>query len=146
MFSLQHPVVSAYASLYGDRLYQFKSGKLDVVMSYDASYLQFNLASKAPLSHKQLPFAHFSLADCYRHEQSGEMMMLLRQRRFYMPDIHPYFKDADEAFAWFPKLQKQILEAGNAVNRCSTWVKVYSLSPMRYGVRERYRNYPIKST
>ena len=117
MFSLQHPVVSAYASLYGDRLYHFKSGKFDVVMSYDASYPQFNLAAKAPLSYRQLPFAHFSLADCYRHEQSGEMMMLLRQRRFYMPDIHPYFKNADEAFAWFPKLQKQILEAGNAANR-----------------------------
>lgn len=117
MFSLQHPVVSAYASLYGDRLYQFKSGKFDVVMSYDASYPQFNLASKAPLSHKQLPFAHFSLSDCYRHEQSGEMMLLLRQRRFYMPDIHPYFKDVDEAFVWFPKLQKQILESGKAANR-----------------------------
>ena len=33
MFSLQHPVVNAYASLYGDRLYQFKSGKSDIVMS-----------------------------------------------------------------------------------------------------------------
>lgn len=117
MFSLQHPVVSAYASLYGDRLYQFKSGKFDVVMSYDASYPQFNLASKAPLSYKQLPFAHFSLSDCYRHEQSGELMMLLRQRRFYMPDLHPYFKDADEAFAWFPKLQAKIVEAGRGAGR-----------------------------
>lgn len=117
MFSLQHPVVSAYASLYGDRLYQFKSGKFDVVMSYDASYPQFNLVSKTPLRHKQLPFAHFSLADCYRHEQSGEMMMLLRQRRFYMPDIHPYFKDTNEAFAWFPKLHERILEAGKAAKR-----------------------------
>lgn len=117
MFSMQHPVVSAYASLYGDRLYHFKAGKSDVVMSYDASYPQFNLASKAPLSHKQLPFSHFSLSDCYRQEQSGEMMLLLRQRRFYMPDIHPYFKDVAEAFAWFPKLQAKILEAGEAAKR-----------------------------
>lgn len=117
MFSLNHPVVNAYASLYGDRLYQFKSGKDDVVMSYDASYPQFNLAGKAPLSHKQLPFAHFSLADCYRHEQSGEMMLLLRQRRFYMPDLHPYFKDVAEAFAWLPQLQAKILESAKAVNR-----------------------------
>jgi len=117
MFSLRHPVVEAYASLYGDRLYNFKAGKSDVVMSYDASYPQFNLASKAPLSHKQLPFAHFSIADCYRQEQSGEMMMLLRQRRFYMPDIHPYFKDAQEAFEWFPKLQSKILKSVEDANR-----------------------------
>ena len=116
MFSLRHPVVSAYASLYGDRLYQFKSGKSDIAMSYDASYPQFNLAHKAPLSHKQLPFAHFSLADCYRHEQSGEMMLLLRQRRFYMPDIHPYFKDIKQAFSYFPKLQSKILESGKEAN------------------------------
>lgn len=111
MFNLNHPVVGAYASLFGDRLYKFKSGDHDVVMSYDASYPQFNLAAKAPISYKQLPFAHFSISDCYRHEQSGEMMLLLRQRRFFMPDIHPYFKDAHEAFAWFPKLQKQIVGA-----------------------------------
>lgn len=117
MFSLKHPVVDAYASLYGDRLYQFKSGKSDIVMSYDASYPQFNLAAKAPLSHKQLPFAHFSISDCYRQEQSGEMMLLLRQRRFYMPDIHPYFKDIAQAFEWFPKLQAKILQSVESANR-----------------------------
>jgi len=117
MFSLNHPVVDAYASLYGDRLYQFKSGDHAVVMSYDASYPQFNLAAKKPLSYKQLPFAHFSISDCYRHEQSGEMMLLLRQRRFFMPDIHPYFKDAAEAFAWFPKLQARIIEAASDAGR-----------------------------
>jgi threonyl-tRNA synthetase len=117
MFSLNHPVVEAYASLYGDRLYQFPSGDHQVVMSYDASYPQFNLAAKAPLSYKQLPFAHFSLSDCYRHEQSGELMLLLRQRRFFMPDIHPYFKDIAEAFAWFPTLQEKIVDAAADAGR-----------------------------
>jgi threonyl-tRNA synthetase len=117
MFGLSHPVVEAYASLYGDRLYQFRSGDHEVVMSYDASFPQFNLAARAPLSYKQLPFAHFSLADCYRHEQSGELMLLLRQRRFFMPDIHPYFKDLAEAFAWFPKMQAKIVGAAAELGR-----------------------------
>ncbi len=117
MFSLNHPVVQAYASLYGDRLYRFPSGDTDVVMSYDASYPQFNLAAKAPLSYKQLPFAHFSISDCYRHEQSGELMLLLRQRRFFMPDLHPYFKDIAEAFAWLPTLQAKIVEAAADAGR-----------------------------
>jgi len=117
MFNQKHPVVDAYASLYGDRLYQFKSGKSDIVMSYDASYPQFNLAAKVPLSHKNLPFAHFSISDCYRQEQSGEMMLLIRHRRFYMPDIHPYFKDIAQAFEWFPKLQAKILQSVESANR-----------------------------
>lgn len=137
MFSMNHPVVEAYASLYGDRLYQFKSGSHDVVMSYDASYPQFNIAASAPLSYKQLPFAHFSLADCYRHEQSGEMMLLLRQRRFYMPDIHPYFKDVDEAFDWFPRLQEKIIEAAlGAGRKCQVVIEVPSRK-----IWKEYREY-----
>jgi threonyl-tRNA synthetase len=111
LFNLEHPVVKAYAALYGDRLYRFNSGGNDVVLSYDASYPQFNLAGKKPLSYRQLPFAHFSVSDCYRHEQSGELMLLMRQRRFYMPDIHPYFRDIEEAFRWFPLMQAKIIES-----------------------------------
>lgn len=117
IFNLSHPVVAAYANMYGDRLYQFKSGENPVLMSYDASYPQFNLSGKYQLSHKQLPFAHFSISDCYRHEQSGECMLLYRQRRFYMPDLHPYFKDVAEAFAWYPKIEEQIVSAAKEVGR-----------------------------
>jgi threonyl-tRNA synthetase len=117
IFNMSHPVVAAYAKLYGDRLYQLKSGKNQMVMSYDASYPQFNLAGQHALSYKNLPFAHFSISDCYRQEQRGECMLLYRQRRFYMPDIHPYFKDVAEAFEWYPRMQEQILAAASEVKR-----------------------------
>jgi len=116
VFDLSHPVVEAYAKLYGDRLFQFESGKKKVVMSYDASYPQFNLAGKYAMNHRHIPFGHFSISDCYRHEQSGECMLLYRQRRFYMPDIHPYFKDVDQAFEWYPKIEKQLLKSSQEVN------------------------------
>ena len=116
VFDLSHPVVEAYAKLYGDRLFNFESGKKKVVMSYDASYPQFNLAGKYILNHSHIPFGHFSISDCYRHEQSGECMLLYRQRRFYMPDIHPYFKDVAEAFEWYPKIEKQLLKSSQEVN------------------------------
>lgn len=115
IFDLSYPVVQAYAHLYGDRLFQFEAGKKKVVMSYDASYPQFNLAGKYDLRHRQLPFAHFSIADCYRYEQSGECMLLHRQRRFYMPDLHPYFKDVDEAFKWYPKIEQPLLSAAEEI-------------------------------
>lgn len=115
IFDLSHPVVEAYAKLYGDRLFQFPSGKKQVVMSYDASYPQFNLANKYNLNYRQLPFGHFSISDCYRYEQSGECMLMYRQRRFFMPDLHPYFKNLDEAFAWYPKIEKQLLNAAEEV-------------------------------
>lgn len=117
IFDRSHPSVQAYAKLFGDRLFQFKSGKKQVVMSYDASYPQFNLAQKYQLSYKDLPFAHYSISDCYRHEQSGECMLLYRIRRFYMSDIHPYLKSVEEAFNWYPKIENQIVEAADEIGQ-----------------------------
>lgn len=116
-FDLKHPVVQAYANLFGDRLFKFSSDKNDLVMSYDGSYPQFNLAKEYVISEKQLPFAHFSISDCYRYEQSGECMLLLRGRRFNMPDLHPYFKDVDQAWEWYPEIEEKICEAANSVDR-----------------------------
>jgi threonyl-tRNA synthetase len=117
MFDASHPVVEAYAKLYGERLFRAGQEKKDLIMGYDASYPQFNLAGKYKFHKKDLPFAHFSISDCYRYEQSGECMMFYRQRRFFMPDLHPYFKDIEEAFEWYPKIEKQILEGAKSVNR-----------------------------
>jgi threonyl-tRNA synthetase len=44
-------------------------------------------------------------------------MLLLRQRRFFMPDLHPYFKDIAEAFGWLPALQAKIVEAAADAGR-----------------------------
>lgn len=116
-FNLDHPVVQAYAGLYGERLFRLAMGKKKLVMSYDASYPQFNLAGKQKLSYRQLPFGHFSIADCYRWEQSGECMLLYRQKRFFMPDLHPYFKDVAEAFDWYSRIEAQIVGAAEEVGR-----------------------------
>ncbi|MBN2100830.1 hypothetical protein JW710_02970 [Candidatus Dojkabacteria bacterium] len=117
MFDMSYPVVRSYAGLFGGRLFKLKPGKKEMVMSYDASYPQFNLASRYQLSKNGLPFAHFSLSDCYRYEQSGECMLMYRLRRFFMPDLHPYFRDVEEAFRWYPKIEKKLIEAGRAVGR-----------------------------
>ncbi|GAB4156847.1 MAG: hypothetical protein Fur003_0370 [Candidatus Dojkabacteria bacterium] len=119
MFNMSHPVVQAYSNLYGDRLYKLPGDKneSELVMSYDASYPQFNLAKMYQLSYKDLPFAHFSVADCYRHEQHGELMLLYRQRRFNMPDLHPYFENVESAFEWYPKIEAKLVEGAKAVGR-----------------------------
>jgi threonyl-tRNA synthetase len=110
-FDLNYPVVQEYASLYGDRLFQIKSREKSLVMGYDCSYPQFNLASSQKIYKKDLPFGHFSISDCYRNEQSGECMLLYRQKRFFMPDIHPYFASVEEAFDWFKPIKCKIVNS-----------------------------------
>ncbi len=109
-FNMNYPVVQEYVHLFGDRLFKFNSDKDELVMGYDASYPQFNLACDKIVREENLPYAHFSISDCYRYEQSGECMLLYRNRRFHMPDIHPYFKDIDDAWDWYPKLEEKLIE------------------------------------
>jgi threonyl-tRNA synthetase len=121
--------VQSYAALFGDRLFRFNSEDDQLVMSYDASYPQFNLAGKYRFNEKHLPFAHFSISDCYRYEQSGECMVLFRGRRFNMPDIHPYFKDVDQAWEWYPNIEKQLLNGFDLASR--QFVNVAKVSSMK---------------
>ncbi len=137
VFDQKYPVVEAYAKLYGERLFNYKLGKHNVIMSYDASYPQFNLAAKYNLSYKNLPFAHFSISDCYRNEQSGECMKLYRNKRFFMPDLHPYFKNLEQAFKWYPKIEEQIEKAS-----VLKYNQVIAVSSPKYW--EKYKNYIIK--
>ncbi len=117
IWDMSHPEVQAYASLFGDRLFNINMGSRKAIMSYDASYPQFNLSGKGNANADQLPYGHFSISDCYRYEQSGECMLLYRQRRFFMPDLHPYFKDIDEAFKWYPAIERQIMKGMKEINR-----------------------------
>ena len=116
-FNLNYPVVQDYASLFGDRLFNFKDKDDSLVMSYDCSYPQFNIASESRVRESKLPYAHFSISDCFRYEQSGECMLLYRNRRFHMPDIHPYFKDVDQAWQWYEKIEDSIKDGFSLANK-----------------------------
>lgn len=116
-FDMNYPVVKSYAGLFGERLFKHKSAKKELVMSYDASYPQFNLASSYSIREENLPMAHFSLSDCYRNEKSGECMLLFRGKRFFMPDLHPYLCDLERAFKWYFEIEKKILEAVKGLDR-----------------------------
>lgn len=116
IYNQAHPVVDSYAKLYGERLYNMQPKKQKLVMSYDSSYPHFSLASQNLKYEKQLPFGYFSIADCYRYEQSGELMLMLRHRRFFMNDIHPFFKDINQAFDWIPRMANLILDSGKKAN------------------------------
>lgn len=116
-FDMSYPVVQACAGLFGERLFIHNNDDKQMVMNYDASYPQFNIAGKASINDEAMPFAHFSLSDCYRYEQNGECMLLYRNRRFFMPDLHPYFRDVNEAWDWYPKLEKKLIESSENVSR-----------------------------
>ncbi len=63
-FDIKHEVVQKYMGLFGDRMLKVKQSKSELVMGYDASYAQFNLAASKRINESKLPYGHFSISDC----------------------------------------------------------------------------------
>ncbi|BEP16970.1 threonine--tRNA ligase [Pyrofollis japonicus] len=108
MFDLASKPVYEHAQLYGDRLYELWTDRKHLVLRYAACHQQFAMLKDYVLSYKDLPLGMFEVADSYRLEQSGEVTLCFRLRRFYMPDLHILTKDIEEAVKISEKLQEVI--------------------------------------
>jgi len=116
-FDLREKPIREHAELYGDRLYTIKTDKGPLVLSYAACHQQFSIIKDWDISYKELPFGAFEIADSYRYEQSGELELCFRLRRFYMPDLHIFVKNEEEAKQWVLKVHRRIMEEMEKLNR-----------------------------
>jgi len=130
MFNLDLPPVREHAELFGDRLYQVDVEKKSFVMRYAACHQQFAIIKDWQISQRHLPFGAFEVADSYRLEQSGELLLSFRVRRMNMPDLHVFCKDLDEAKEWFMRLHKKIYEEIEALG--GDYVSLYNLTSREF--------------
>ena len=116
-FDLKLKPVKEHADLYGDRLYILKTDKSDFVLRYAACHQQFSMIKDWSISYKDLPFGAFEVADSYRFERSGEVELCFRLRRFYMPDLHVFVMNEDEAKYWMLKIHRKIMDEMRKLGR-----------------------------
>lgn len=110
MFNLDIPAVKQHADLFGGRLYEIKIDDRNLVMRYAACHQQFAIVKDWQISYKHLPFGAFEVADSYRHEQSGELLLSFRVRKLHMPDLHIFCKDLGESEKIFRDIHARIFE------------------------------------
>jgi threonyl-tRNA synthetase len=112
MFDLSHPAIARHADLYGDRLYtiRHRTERKEYVLRYAACFQQFSMVKDWTIGHSQLPFGTLEIADSYRLEQSGETSLNFRLRRFFMPDLHVFCRDLEEARHWFEVLHQRVYQ------------------------------------
>ncbi len=139
-FNLGLRPVKEHAELYGDRLYILKSDRGNFVLRYAACHQQFSMIKDWPLSYRDLPFGAFEVADSYRFERSGEVELCFRLRRFYMPDLHVFVRDEDEAKKWMMKIHRRIMEEIRKLDR-DYELLINVVSPDQY---EKYREFLIE--
>ncbi|MFC1718551.1 threonine--tRNA ligase [Candidatus Poribacteria bacterium] len=119
MFDLSQEPVWEHAELYGDRLYTIMDTEHNkaYVLRYAACHQQFSLIKDWQISHAQIPFGAYELADGYRYEQSGETMLCFRSRRMNLPDCHVFCSDLRQAEEWFLNLHNRIYQVVEEMGR-----------------------------
>jgi threonyl-tRNA synthetase len=126
MFDLSIQAVKEHADLFGSRLYRLQAENKSLVMRYAACHQQFSAVRNWSLSYRQLPFGTFEVADSYRLEQSGELLLLFRLRKLHMPDCHIYCKNLQEAMDVTLGLHNKIYEEIGKVGR--DYVSIYNIT------------------
>jgi threonyl-tRNA synthetase len=136
MFDLSIPAVKEHADLFGSRLYKLEAENKSLVMRYAACHQQFSAVRNWSLSYRQLPFGTFEVADSYRLEQSGELLLLFRLRKLHMPDCHIYCKNLQNAMDVTLSLHNKIYEEIGKLGR--DYVSIYNITESFLNANKEY--------
>ena len=126
MFNVAEPPVKEHAKLFGEKLYEIKADGKTLILRYAACHQQFAMVKDWIISHKQMPFGTFEVADSYRLEKSGELLLCFRVRKLHMPDLHIYCKDLENAKEISLKIHKKIYEEIRKIGR--EYVSIYNIT------------------
>ena len=110
MFDVDVKPIREHLQLFGSRAYELDVDKRTFVLRYAACFQQFSMVKDWTLSYRTLPFGTFEVADSYRLEQSGELLLSFRLRKFLMPDLHIYLRNLSEAIQVGRKVHDRIYE------------------------------------
>ncbi|MEM0208353.1 MAG: threonine--tRNA ligase, partial [Thermofilum sp.] len=125
-FNLSFKPVQQHAELFGDRLYQLEVDEKKLILRYAACHQQFAMVRDWDISYRGLPFGAFEVADSYRFEQPGELLLCFRLRKFHMPDLHIFCRDLQEAMEISFKVHQKIYEEMGKLGR--SYVSIYNLT------------------
>ena len=124
MFDVAVKPIKEHLQLFGSRAYEVTVDERTFVLRYAACFQQFSMVKDWTLSYRTLPFGTFEIADSYRMEQSGELLLSFRLRKFLMPDLHIYLKGLVEAIEVGKKAHQIIYEEIRKVHR--EYVSIYN--------------------
>jgi threonyl-tRNA synthetase len=124
MFDVAIKPIKEHLQLFGSRAYEVKVDERTFVLRYAACFQQFSMVKDWTLSYRTLPFGTFEVADSYRMEQSGELLLSFRLRKFLMPDLHVYLRSVGEAIRVGDKIHRTIYEEIRKLNR--EYVSLYN--------------------
>lgn len=126
MFSLIAEPIRQHAELFGERMYEIKMDTDRFVLRFAACHQQFSILKDWILSYRDLPIGMFEIADSYRYEQRGELVLGFRLRRFHMPDLHILTRSLEEAEKIALIVRDKIVEEARKIGR--EYLAIYNVT------------------
>lgn len=126
MFSLRAEPVKQHAELFGERMYEIEMENEIFILRFAACYQQFSILKDWTLSYNDLPLGMFEVADSYRYEQRGELVLGFRLRKFHMPDLHILTKNIEEAKKIVHIVRDKIIEEAKKIGR--DYLAIYNVT------------------
>ncbi len=136
LFDLSVKPVKEHADLFGARLYKVDLDEKSFVMRYAACHQQFAMVKDWTVSYRNVPFGTFEVADSYRLEQSGELLLCFRVRKLHMPDLHIYCRDLENSKTVSINTHKVIYEEIAKLGR--DYVSVYNTTRSYFDGNKEY--------
>ena len=124
MFDTNVRPIKEHLALFGSRAYELSVDERNFVLRYAACFQQFSMVKDWTLSYRNLPFGTLEVADSYRMEQSGELLLSFRLRKFLMPDLHIYLTDLEQSIEVGKKVHERIYEEIRKLGR--EYVSIYN--------------------
>src|SRR5437899_8140420 len=124
MFDVAVKPIKEHLQLFGARAYEVRVDDRTFVLRYAACFQQFSMVKDWTLSYRNLPFGTLEVADSYRMEQSGELLLSFRLRKFLMPDLHIYLTDLKQSIDVGKKVHEIIYEEIRKLHR--EYVSIYN--------------------
>ena len=124
MFDVNVQPIKEHLQLFGSRAYELSVDERDFVLRYAACFQQFSMVKDWTLSYRNLPFGTLEVADSYRMEQSGELLLSFRLRKFLMPDLHIYLTNLKQSIDVGKKVHEIIYEEIRKLHR--EYVSIYN--------------------
>jgi len=110
----------------------------NMVLRFASDPGAFPFVQKLNLSYKQMPFKVYEEAQCFRKEQSGEVVGLMRVRSFLMTDHHAFCQNEDVAREEFSKLTALFKKLMDDIISPEHWVLGFEIVDEYY---EKYKPY-----
>ena len=124
MFDVAVKPIKEHLQLFGSRAYEVVVDERTFVLRYAACFQQFSMVKDWTLSYRNLPFGTLEIADSYRMEQGGELLLSFRLRKMLMPDLHIYLKGLEEAIEVGKKTHAVVYEEIRKLKR--EYVSIYN--------------------